>query len=149
MEVRQIDAKDTLHLRNKILRPGSNIDECQFDGDNSEQTFHLGAYVDDKLVSIASFYMENNEKFNSPFQYRLRGMATLSDFRGQGISSSLLKTGFSMIKKNNVPVIWCNARTEAFGFYEKMQFEKCSDEFEIQGVGPHFLMRYSLIQTQS
>ena len=47
MNVKQIDAKDTYNIRNKILRPGLPVESCYFDGDNDDQTFHLGAYRDD------------------------------------------------------------------------------------------------------
>ncbi len=140
MEVKQIDAKDTFAIRNQILRPGLAVETCYFEGDNDENTFHLGAYVDDKLCSIASFYLKNHESFSDEYQYQLRGMATLEDYSGKGLSSALLRTAFPIIKRNNVHTVWCNARSGAVGFYEKVGFKKVSDEFMIEGVGPHYLM---------
>lgn len=140
MEVKQIDAKDTLELRHKILRPNGDLESCQYPGDNDELTFHLGAYEDDKLVSVASFYMDNHPQVPAEYQFRLRGMATDEDNRGQGMSSALLRTAFPLIKKNHVNTIWCNARTSAVGFYEKVGFKPIGEEFEIEGIGPHILM---------
>lgn len=140
MEVKQIDAKDTYDIRLKILRPNSTIEQCQYPGDTDDLTFHLGAYKDDKLVSVASFYMDNHPKIEADYQFRLRGMATLNDFRGEGMSSALLRTAFPLIKKNHVNTIWCNARTSAIGFYEKVGFETIGGEFDIEGIGPHVLM---------
>lgn len=140
MEVRQIEAKDTLALRSLVLRNNAPEDQCIFEGDNDEQTFHLGAYVDERLVSVASFYLCNHANIEDEYQYRLRGMATHPDFRGQGLSSALLNAGFPQIKNNHIKKVWCNARSSAVGFYEKIGFRKISDEFEIAGIGPHFTM---------
>ena len=104
-------------------KAGKDISTCHFDGDDSEQTLHLGAFVDKRLVSVASFYFNKSTCFDSPGQYQLRGMATLPDFRGQGYSSELLKFGFPLIKRNFCDLVWCNARINAIDFYKKVGFE--------------------------
>jgi predicted GNAT family N-acyltransferase len=146
MEVKQIDAKDTLELRSQILRNNKEPSECYFEHDNDDLTFHLGAFVDDKLASVASFYMEKHADLDEEYQYRLRGMATLPEFRGQGLSSALLRTAFPIIKNNNVHSVWCNARKSAVGFYEKVGFETIGDEFNIADIGPHLLMIKNIAQ---
>ena len=140
MLIKQIEAQDTYPLRSKILRPGKPLSECYFNGDEEENTFHLGAFVNDELVSIASFYMKNSEQILDPFQFQLRGMATLEEFRGKGFSTALLKTGFPMIKNNHIQRVWCNARVGAIGFYKSLGFEQVSEEFEIADVGTHVVM---------
>lgn len=140
MNVKQIEAKDTYKIRSSMLRDGFDESTCKFKGDNDELTFHLGAFIDDKLASVASFYLQQHENFLQAYQYQLRGMATLPEFQKQGLSSALLKTAFPLIKRNNVDILWCNARTEAVGFYQKIGFETIGSEFEIKTVGPHFLM---------
>jgi len=37
-------------------------------------------------------------------------------------------------------MLWFNARTVAVPFYEKHGFATRGDEFEIPGVGPHYVM---------
>ena len=140
MEVKQIEAKDTLGIRSKILRPGQPISHCNFEGDEKDDTFHLGAFIDDKLTSVASFYLDNHPKINESYQFRLRGMATLKEFQGQGLSSALLRTAFPLIQKNHVKTLWCNARSCSIEFYKKVGFKIVSDEFNIPEVGPHFVM---------
>ena len=140
MEVKQIEAKDTYYIRQEVLRPGLPIETTHFDGDNDENTFHLGAYLDGKLSSVASFYLKNHPDIKEEWQFQLRGMATMADSQGKGLSSALLRTAFPMVKRNHVDTVWCNARKNAVGFYEKVGFEIISEEFEIEGVGPHFLM---------
>jgi len=140
MEVKQIDAIDTHELRHKILRPNMELSDCVYPGDEDGASFHLGAFIDDSLVSVASFYMDNHKEIEDEFQYRLRGMATDLEHRGQGYSLSLLNTAIPMIEQNGIHTLWCNARSEAVGFYEKVGFEKIGDEFDIEGIGPHYLM---------
>ena len=110
MIIKQIEAKDTYNLRHEVLRPDMPIQSCQFDGDNDEQTFHLGAYIEEKLVSVASFYLENHKDIEDEYQFRLRGMATLEDMRGKGLSTGLLRTAFPLIKSNHVKVVCFNEK---------------------------------------
>lgn len=140
MIVKQIDAKDTYNIRNLVLRPGLPVESCYFDHDKDDPTFHLGAFIDDELASVASFYLAVNNKFKDEYQFQLRGMATLPKYQGQGLSSALLKTAFPLIKQNHINMLWCNARKPAKGFYENVGFETQGDEFVIPGVGDHLLM---------
>lgn len=123
-----------------MLRPNGTLEDCIFQGDNDELTFHLGAFVEKKLVSVASFYFERNLKFPDPYQYRLRGMATLPEYQGQGLSSALLRTAFPVIKQNQCTLLWCNARERAMGFYGKVGFIQEGDFFNIPNIGKHILM---------
>lgn len=140
MDIKQIDAKDTYKVRQKILRPEGKLEDCHFPGDNDELSFHLGAYKDEKLVSVASFYMDNHPMISAEYQFRLRGMATLEENRSHGMSSALLRTAFPLITKNHVNTLWCNARLSAVGFYEKVGFKTIGDQFDIEGIGAHVLM---------
>ncbi len=123
-----------------MLRPQGTMEECIFQGDNDDLTFHLGAFVDKKLVSVASFYFEKNDYFPPTYQYRLRGMATLSEYQGRGLSSALLRTAFPVIKQNQCTLLWCNAREKAMGFYIKVGFKDSGDFFNIPHIGKHILM---------
>lgn len=140
MEIKRISADDTIPIRQKMLRPGFPIEDCRFRGDEEDQTFHLGAFENGKLVSVASFYFERHTEMDGPYQYRLRGMATLPEYQGRGLSSDLLSTAFPIIKQNFCNLVWCNARLAASGFYQKVGFEKKGEVFEITNVGPHYLM---------
>ena len=140
MEVLRIKAIDTYPIRHKMLRPNGTIEDCIFQGDSDELTFHLGAFVDKKLVSVASFYFDKHTAFDDTYQYRLRGMATLPEFQGQGLSSALLRTAFPVIKQNQCTLLWCNAREKAMGYYTKVGFKPTGDIFTIQNIGKHILM---------
>jgi GNAT superfamily N-acetyltransferase len=144
MEVLRIKSIDTYAIRHKMLRPSGTVEDCMFQGDNDELTFHLGAFVDKKLVSVASFYFEKHPSFPETYQYRLRGMATLPEFQGHGLSSALLRTAFPVIKQNQCNILWCNAREKAMGFYTKVGFVAHGELFTIQNIGKHMLMSIKL-----
>jgi len=146
MKVLRINAKDTRLIRQKVLRPGRPLADCIFEGDEDDQTFHLGAFRESKLVSIASFYFEKHPDIDEPYQYRLRGMATLPEFQRLGLSSALLKTGFPIVKQNFCHLVWCNARENAVGFYASIGFKSVGELFTIPDVGAHMLMIYDLPQ---
>ena len=72
-----------------VLRPDGTQDDCHFPGDNDELTFHLGALIEKKLVSIASFYFENSPLLpEHQNQFRLRGMATVDEYRSKDSAQS-------------------------------------------------------------
>lgn len=142
MKILRVSHTDTYQIRTQMLVPDHDQKKAKFEGDDDEDmSFHLGAFVDGKLVSVASFFYERNSKFQDLHQYQLRGMATLPEFQHQGLSRELLKMAFPIIKQNFCSLLWCNARTNAKGFYEKVGFTVFdSNTFEIEGIGEHILM---------
>lgn len=142
MKVLRISAQDTYPIRQQVLVPNHELKKAKFEHDDDEDiSFHLGAFKDSKLVSVASFFYDRNPLFPDQHQYQLRGMATLPGFQGQGLSSELLTTAFPIIRQNFCTLLWCNARVSAVGYYEKVGFKKLNDDiFEVDNIGPHILM---------
>lgn len=137
--IKYISTQDTLDLRNRVLRNNAGIDKCVFDTDETEGNFHLGRFVNEKLISIATFYPEDHEG-NGARGFRLRGMATDPEFSGKGYGADLIKFAINELRSVNASYIWCYARSSAVGFYKKLDFEVISDEFDVIGIGPHFIM---------
>jgi len=141
IEVRVISSDDTFKIRQEVLRPGKPINECYFDGDQAEDTFHLGVFVQHKLAGVASFMKNSNPLFSPPIQFQLRGMAVIEDYKKQGLGAELLKKGESIIfLKFKEPFLWFNARTHAVGFYQKFGYQTIGEEFDIPGVCKHIVM---------
>ena len=142
MKVLRLNATDTYPIRQQVLIPDHDPKKVKFESDDDDDiSFHLGAFEDSKLVSVASFFYERNILFKDQHQYQLRGMATLPEFQGRGLSSELLNMAFPIIKQNFCTLLWCNARLTAVGYYEKVGFTKFDENvFEISGIGPHILM---------
>ena len=118
------------------------LEDCDYPNDRNPDSFHLGAFESNQLISIASFYGERNERIVAWKQYRLRGMATLPQYQGKGVGLEVMKFGLDHLQNNKADVLWCNARTSAAPFYEKIGFDGFEETFEIEGIGPHKLLYY-------
>jgi len=137
-----INATDTFPVRHKILRKGKPISSCAFHGDDAPQTFHLGAYLNQELVGVASFMQEDFTEgaITKTTAYQLRGMAVLETHHKKGVGAKLLAEGERLIKEKGIALLWMNARIKAVGFYEKFQYKTHGGAFEIAGVGAHYKM---------
>lgn len=142
IKIKNISTQDTYEMRLIVLR--KNIDlPYKFEGDNDKDTFHLGAFYQNELVGIATF-MKNTIDSELEEQYQLRGMATLPKVRGKGAGKLLIEEAKRIIKEKGISFLWCNARIEAVGFYESLNFKIIGEEFEVQKVGPHYKMMTEL-----
>ncbi|MFQ5607974.1 MAG: GNAT family N-acetyltransferase [Candidatus Zixiibacteriota bacterium] len=139
-EIKDIPASETRPLRRAILRPHQRPEDLVYTADDDPRSFHLGAFDSEKLISVASFLFDSHPEFSEEPQFRIRGMATLPDWRGQGIGMKLLESALRRIRSEGAVLVWCNARETAFGFYEKAGFEYFGEMFEPPGIGPHKVM---------
>ncbi|MEO6149988.1 MAG: GNAT family N-acetyltransferase [Mucilaginibacter sp.] len=138
--IRFIAVEDILDIRNEVLREGKLLpEECIFPTDKTEGAFHLGFYADDELACIASFHPQNYGEFHGT-GYQLRGMATIAKHRGKGYGNQLVNFALVYLRGQKVNYMWCNARKVALQFYLNTGFEVISDEFEVEGIGPHYVM---------
>lgn len=56
--VKYIGASETYVLRQKILRPSQTLTDCKYSSDYEADPFHLGAFLNNELISITSFSKE-------------------------------------------------------------------------------------------
>ncbi len=140
--VRTAKPAEIRSLRQIVLRPGQPETASIFPGDDDEETVHFGAYRGETLVGIASLYREPRSGADPEIPgWRLRGMATSPDRRGVGIGRAILEACTRHVAEAGGGELWCNARTTAMGFYARAGFEVVSEEFEVEGIGPHVVMR--------
>ncbi|MDB5117921.1 MAG: family N-acetyltransferase [Mucilaginibacter sp.] len=138
--IKFIQVEDLLPLRNTVLREGKlTLDECRFPSDTIEGNFHLGYFIKGELVCIASFHPQGYGEFTGT-AYQLRGMATTAHYRGQGIGNQLVNFAIVYLRGQKAGYVWCNARKAAVKFYHNVGFEVVSPEFEVPGIGPHYVM---------
>jgi GNAT superfamily N-acetyltransferase len=138
--IKKITAEATFSVRNPVLRPNLPVESCHFEGDHCPSTAHLGYYQEKKLVGIVSVFEKANANWQNSPQIQIRGMAVLEDFQKKGIGEKLIQTIIKEALDNKTELIWFNARKNAVPFYEKLGFHIYGTEFEIEGVGTHFLM---------
>lgn len=125
MIIQKITWDEALPVRHCVLWPTKPLLFCKVEGD--EAANHYGAFVDDKLVCVASIYIDGDKA-------RLRKFATLLEFQSNGIGTKVIKHVISELKESSVDYFWCDARTSALGFYEKLGLQKQGIEFKKSGV---------------
>ncbi|AOW19887.1 GNAT family N-acetyltransferase [Urechidicola croceus] len=138
IEIKFVSPEQTYEIRREILRKNIPLTE-KIQGDFEDDTFHLGAFSNGILVSVATF-MKDNHQYFSGFQFRLRGMATLEKVQGKGLGKQLIFKAEEFLKEKNVSILWCNARVVALKFYQNCGFETIGEEFEIPLIGGHYVM---------
>lgn len=67
-------------------------------------------------------------------------MAIDIPYQSHGLGSKLLEYADEILKKEKARNLWCNARQSAVKFYQKNRFKISSEVFQIEGIGPHYVM---------
>tara|TARA_B100000965_G_scaffold300873_1_gene259401 strand:+ start:516 stop:959 length:444 start_codon:yes stop_codon:yes gene_type:complete len=145
MDIKVVAAKDIRPLRNLVLRPNLPIETTYYDLDNDIETFHLASIMDNTIISIGTFYPENDIELQTKNGYRLRGMATHPKFRRKSAATKLMKESFVLLKEKKCDVLWCHARLVAVEFYKSLGFKITGKIFDIPSIGPHYKMYKSVI----
>jgi GNAT superfamily N-acetyltransferase len=132
-DVRTVEPALTRALRQRVLRPHESLEEL---ASHEPPGVHaVGAFAGGELIAVG-FVCPDGE----PGEWRVRGMATAPEHRGRGAGAAILEQLVDHASAQGATRVWCNARTPALGLYERAGFERESDEFEIPGIGPHFVM---------
>jgi len=135
-------------LRRQVLRPGQPWSSVDHDYDSWSDTFHVAAFGPrGEVAGCASFHPDtapHRPESAADKTWRLRGMASLPEVRGQGYGAAALRYGIAEIQRRGGTLLWCNARSGAVGFYERLGFSIVGDEFEIAPIGPHYVMEIEL-----
>ena len=149
--VRPISAAETRPLRAAVLRPDKPADALVYPGDDHPDGLHVGAFEGERLVGIATVYPEPPPPeyagaLSEGPAFRLRGMATAPDVRGGGHGRALLLACFGHVRAHGARLLWCNARSGALDFYRALGLRTIGPEFEIEPIGPHYVMWIDLAE---
>ena len=110
MIIKQITSSETLIIRHKVMWPTKPMDFVMLP--NDENGKHYGLFVNDKLTSVISIFIDDNIA-------QFRKFATLKEHQGKGYGSFLLEEIISLLKQEKINKLWCNARVEKTNFYIK------------------------------
>jgi predicted GNAT family N-acyltransferase len=141
--VKRVTANDVYPLRHRVLRPNQTMADCIWAQDSEAHTAHFAAEINGQIIGIASIAISPREG-DPPNTWRLRGMATVPELQGQGVGAQVLSACLVHAKSCGGTLMWCNARTKALTFYLRHGFETVGEEFEIKGIGPHYVMIHPL-----
>ena len=140
VEINKVEAEKIRPLRHSELRKGQDYSTTSYLKDYEEGTFHMACIADYKIVTCATFYAQKSMKIKSNNAYRLRGMATDSQFQRKGYARNLMLESFKELKKRDCDMVWCNARLVAVNFYKSLRFKIIGELFDIEAIGPHYYM---------
>lgn len=135
---RRVAVEAILPLRHRILRAGLPFDTARFDGDYETTTRHYAALSGDAVVGCLSLMPSEWEGRPA---WQLRGMAADGHVQGRGLGRRLLQVAVGEAARDEPGwIFWCNARTSAIGFYEKLGWQVRSEPFDVLTAGPHVKM---------
>jgi GNAT superfamily N-acetyltransferase len=144
IQYKKIQSNQTHGLRQRILRPHQTIEEMEYPLDNEQGSYHIGAFIEDQLVGIASLYPESQNTELHRGHWRIRGMAVDEEWQGKGVGRTLVQKCIDYVKGQGGHSLWCHARTSAIGFYDSLGFKRIGNEFEIESIGPHYMAQLEL-----
>ena len=120
-------------LRQQILRGPLGLDIHEEDLDSETLQLHFGLFDEGDLKACVVIL---------PFedtQAKLRQMAVAEDLQGKGFGKILMEEVEKYLTETGFKEIELHARETAVGFYEKLGYEVCSEEFTEVNI-PHFKM---------
>jgi len=120
IEIQKVNADDLMEIRHVVLWPDKPREFVKVPED--ESGIHFGLYLNGALVSVISLFGDDQG-------IRFRKFATLPGFQGKGLGAKLLQYALAYAQTNGYSRMWCDARTDALGFYERFGFKKFSEPF--------------------
>jgi putative redox protein len=138
--VAEVDVASTVEIRHRLLRSGMPRSAVAMPGDADATWF--GVVSEGRIEGTAGVFGENSPEGDS--RHRLRAMATSESIRGSGLGRMLVEAVCDHVVEDGGSSVWASVRTPASGFYTKLGFEVTSDEYHVDGIGPHLRMRRDL-----
>lgn len=123
--IEEIRAEETLSIRHKVMWPHRSIDYVRLPNDT--QGKHFGLFIEAKMVSVISLFIENNKA-------QFRKFATLHQYQGKGFGTILLKEIMRMVIYYNLNSVWCNARIDKSNYYAKFGMSLTDTKFFKGGI---------------
>jgi GNAT superfamily N-acetyltransferase len=144
VEVVPVPAAVGRALRMSVLRPHESGDGPMYPLEDDPATSHFAALAGEEVLAVGSVMADGHPHEPAPGDWRVRGMATVPECRGQGFGARVLAALESHAEAEGGKRLWCNARIGARSFYEQAGWVVEGGEYEIPGIGIHLLMTKEL-----
>jgi GNAT superfamily N-acetyltransferase len=156
--VEMVPAWTTWPLRQEVLRPRRPVRDCVYPGEDDRRSAHVAALqraarpgtglkgavptgAEFTVLAVGAVLPEAPDwEPDGDDGWRLRGMATRPDVRGQGLGTRVLDRLIDHVVDHGGGLLWCNARTPALHLYQRAGFSPRGDVFELPEIGPHQVM---------
>ncbi|MFC4231296.1 GNAT family N-acetyltransferase [Parasediminibacterium paludis] len=127
-----------IDLRMQILRAPLGLTFSKEDLDKEKDDILLGCFDEEHLEACCIL-----TEIEPADTVKLRQMAVLDGLQGKGIGRALMNFAEKVARDAGYNKLTMHARKTAVGFYEKLGYNICSDEFEEVTV-PHYTMEKRL-----
>lgn len=144
IEYSRVSLEEVMSIRQRVLRPNGSISDTIVPADRSEYAAHFAAHLDAEVIGAVSIAPDPCPGKKDDNAYRLRGIAVLPQFHGQGIASALITQALAHVKPSRVQTVWAYARPQCATLLDKFGFVRCGNFFEMEETGPHILVVASL-----
>lgn len=125
MLIQEIQAADTWPIRKKVMWPRKPIQFVQLKEDLLG--VHYGLFKGTQLCSVISCFEEQRAM-------QFRKFATLVEVQNQGLGTVLLQFVITEARDRGMERLWCNAREDKMGFYQKFGFTATNTRFVREGI---------------
>ena len=129
-----------VQLRNDILRKPLKLTLTPEELAREKDEILIGAFEEERMLGCCMLIIVD------PSTVRLRQMAVLNNLQGKGIGRALMQFAENIARDRGFKKIIMHARKSAAGFYEKLGYQVCSEEFE-EVTLPHYEMEKKLVQS--
>tara|TARA_R110002012_G_scaffold321944_1_gene552572 strand:- start:12481 stop:12900 length:420 start_codon:yes stop_codon:yes gene_type:complete len=136
--IKKISAVETFPLRHAVLWPNQPISYIQLAEDGNG--IHFGLFKNKKLISVISLFIDGESA-------QFRKFATHTEEQGKGYGTELLQHTIDFATRENIKLLWCNARLDKTKYYKKFGFQETSKTYTKNGV--HFIILEKVLHTSS
>jgi ribosomal protein S18 acetylase RimI-like enzyme len=152
-----IAAEDTYKLRHEVLWPNASLLEVQLTVD--AVCIHLGAYAHEQEkssgnrtpIGVITIHVSqpedrsaSGESSSETLEAQFRKLAVAPEWQGRGIGSKLVEQAGVVASDAGAHSLWCDARTSALSFYERLGMQTEGSSFMRKGV-EYVKMRRALV----
>ncbi len=131
LDICRISVSEARSIRDAVLRPEMPAGGSIYPGDDAADTLHIGALAECKLCAVATVCCESRPGILDNNEWRLRGMATLEEFRGIGLGRRLAEECLTYASSRGGTLLWCSARISTAAFYRRLGFREQGNPFRL------------------
>ncbi len=124
-------------LRYHVLRKPLGLEFSEEDLESEKNDVLMGCFDEEKLEGCCLLTPAGEKAL------RLRQMAVANGLQGKGIGRVLMSFAENIARDMQNEKLLMHARKSAVGFYEKLGYRICSEEFEEVTI-PHYVMEKEL-----
>ena len=140
IQIKIINSYELHDIRSKVLRNGLDPKMCTFEGDTRINSFHIGAFNNNKILGGVSLIKNNCDENGEVGCFQLRGLCVYNEFQNHGIGTKIIHKIENIITEMNIKYVWMNARESAVKFYLNLGYTNSNKSKIIGNIGLHYML---------